>query len=99
VGEGAPQGLRRGMGPPAGLGPAATDDDAVLDHHRAHGRIGPGAPEPAPAERKCERHETLVIGVSGRLRALQRRPSQLVSVQAWGYKPKVSSPPFMELQC
>src|SRR5262249_50506203 len=98
-GAGAPQRLHLGMGPPARLGPPAADDDAVLDHHRAHGRIGPGAPEPTPAERKRERHETLVIGIPGRLRALQRRPSQLVSVQAWGYKPKVSSPPFMELQC
>jgi hypothetical protein len=81
-GAGAPQRLHLGMGAAAGLGPATPDDDAVLHHHGADGRIGPGAPEPTPAERKRERHETLVVGISGRLSLVQRRPSQLVSVQA-----------------
>ena len=49
--EGAPQRLDLGMRPATRLGPAATDDDAILDDHGADRRIGPGAPEPAAAER------------------------------------------------
>src|ERR1700694_5695565 len=44
--------LRLGMGPATRVGPAAADNDAVLDHDRADGRIGPGAALPAPAERQ-----------------------------------------------
>ena len=46
--------LGLGMGPPARLRPAAANDDSVLDEHRADCGIGPGAPEPVPAERKGE---------------------------------------------
>ena len=60
---GARQRLRLGMGTAAGLGPAAADDDAVLDHDRADGRIGPGAALPAPPERQRELHEALVGGL------------------------------------
>ena len=58
---GAAQRLDLRMRPAAGLRPAAADDDAVLDDHRTDGRIGPGAAEPAPAERKRQRHEAPVI--------------------------------------
>ena len=59
---GALQGFGFGMGPPARLGPAAADDDAILDHDRADRGIRPGAALPAPAERQCELHEALVGG-------------------------------------
>ena len=49
---GAAQGFDLGMRPAAGLGPAAADNDAVLDDHRADRRIRPGAAESAPAERQ-----------------------------------------------
>ncbi len=51
------QRLDLGMRPAAGLGPAAADNHAILDDHRADRRIGPGAAKPAPAERKRQRHE------------------------------------------
>ena len=51
---GAAQRLDFGMRPPAGLRPAAADDDAVLDDHRADRGIGPGAAEPAPAKRQAQ---------------------------------------------
>src|SRR4051812_31715884 len=57
---GALQRLDLRMRPPAGLGPAAADNDAVLDDHSADGRIGPGAAQPAPAQRQRQRHEALV---------------------------------------
>ena len=60
---GARQRLRLGMRPAAGLGPAAADNDAVLDHDRADGGIGPGAALPAPAERQRQLHEALVGGL------------------------------------
>ena len=60
---GARQRLRLGVGPAAGLRPAAADNDAVLDHDRADGGIGPGAALPAPAERQRELHEALVGGL------------------------------------
>ena len=44
----------------AGLGPAAPDDHAILDDDGADRRIGPGAPEPAAAERECELHEAQI---------------------------------------
>src|SRR5579863_7514207 len=43
-----------------GLGPAPSDDDTVLDHHGAHGRVGPRTPQSAPAERQRELHEAPV---------------------------------------
>ncbi len=69
---GAPQRLGLGMRPAARLGPAAADDDAVLDHDRADGRVRPGAPEPAPAERQRQLHEALIrgFGFLGFLRVL-----------------------------
>src|SRR5882757_11559735 len=57
---GAFQGFGLGMRPSARLGPAAADDDAILDHDGADGRIGPGAALPAPAERQRQLHEALV---------------------------------------
>ena len=62
--------LRLGMGTAAWLGPAATDDDAVLDHDRADGGIWPGAALPAPAERQRKLHEAPVGGL-GVLRFLR----------------------------
>ena len=56
---GAPQRLDLGMRPPARLGPAAPDHDAVLHHDRADRRIRPRIAEPAPAERQRERHEAV----------------------------------------
>ena len=49
------------MRPPAGLCPAAADDHAVFDDHRADRRIWPCTAEPAPAERERERHEAAII--------------------------------------
>ena len=59
---GALERLRLGMGTAARLRPAAPDDDAVLDHDRADGGIGPGAALPAPPERQRKLHEALVGG-------------------------------------
>jgi hypothetical protein len=64
---GALQRLGLGMRPAAGLGPAAADDDAVLDHDRADGGIGPGAALPAPAERQRQLHEALVGAFDSRI--------------------------------
>src|SRR5437016_3826908 len=58
----APQRLGLGMRPAAGLGPAAADNDAVLHHDRAYGRIGPGASLPAATERQRQLHGTQVGG-------------------------------------
>ncbi len=58
---GALQRLGLGVRPPARLGPAATDDDAVLDDHRADRRIGPGPAEPAAAECQRKLHETPIV--------------------------------------
>src|SRR5258705_1378479 len=57
---GTPQRLRLGMRTPTALRPAAADNDAVPDHDRADRRIGPGAAQPAAAERQRKLHETLV---------------------------------------
>src|SRR5882757_9115657 len=57
---GALQRLRLRMRPPARLGPAAPNDDAVLDHDRADRRIRPRTAQPAPAERQRKQHKTLV---------------------------------------
>ena len=69
---GASQRLGLGMRPSAGLRPATADDDAVFHHDRADGRVRPGAPQPAPAERQRKLHEALVrrFGLSGFLRVL-----------------------------
>src|SRR5579872_3905303 len=57
----------------ARLGPAATDNDAVLDHDRADGRVGPGLPQAAPPERQCDLHEAQI----GRFQIF-RLPRQLL---------------------
>ena len=62
---GAPQCLDLGMGPATSLRPAAADNDAVLDDHRADGGVRPGPPQPAPAERKRQRHEAHVVTTAG----------------------------------
>ena len=69
---GPSQRLRLGMRPAAWLRPAAADDDAILDDDRADGRVRPGAPQPAAAERQRELHEALVrrFGFFGFLRVL-----------------------------
>src|ERR1700676_383470 len=54
--------LGLGVRTAARLGPAAAYNDAVLDHERADGRIGPGAALPAPAKRQRQLHEALVGG-------------------------------------
>ncbi|MHC2931756.1 hypothetical protein ACVJA9_006553 [Bradyrhizobium diazoefficiens] len=61
---GTPQGLGLAMRTSAGLRPAAADDDAVFHDDGADGRIGPGPPLPAPAERQRKLHEA-AIGVLG----------------------------------
>ena len=57
---GAPERLRLGMGPSARLGPAAADNDAVLDDNSADGGVGPGAALPAPPESQRKLHEARV---------------------------------------
>src|SRR5581483_2658195 len=57
---GAVERLRLGMRAPARLGPAAADNDAVLHHDCAHGRIGRSAAQPAPPKRQRKVHETAV---------------------------------------
>src|SRR5882724_9196235 len=59
---GPPERLRLGVGTAAGLGPAAADDDAVLDDDSPDGGIGPGAPLPAPPQRQRQLHEAPVGG-------------------------------------
>ena len=58
------QRLLLGMGAAAGLGPAAADDHAILDHDAADGGIGRGAAPAAPAERQREAHKMLVGGLT-----------------------------------
>ena len=58
----APQRLRLRMRPPARLGPAAPDNDVILDDDRADGGIGPCTALPAPAERERELHITKIFG-------------------------------------
>ena len=60
---GAVERLGLGVGAATGLGPATADNDAILDHDRADGGIGPGAALPAPAERQCQLHEALIGGL------------------------------------
>src|SRR6185436_7146099 len=48
------------MRPSARLRPAAANDHTILDDDRADGRVRPGAPQPAPAERQRELHEALI---------------------------------------
>src|SRR6266404_5741875 len=62
--------------PAARLRPSATDDDAVLDHDRANGGIGLGAPLPAPPERQRQLHES-PIGGFRRFRLLELLPDLL----------------------
>src|SRR4029077_4872266 len=50
----------------APLGPAATDNDAVLDDQRADRGVRPGVTKIAPPERKCELH--VALGVRDRLK-------------------------------
>src|SRR5579883_137405 len=50
------QRLHLSVGTAACLRPAAADDDAVLDQHRADGRIGPGVPQTTPPECKRKLH-------------------------------------------
>src|SRR5262249_41069858 len=57
--------LGLGMRPTAGLRPATTQDHTVLDDNRADRRVGPGAAEPAPTERKRKLHETPILGRIG----------------------------------
>jgi hypothetical protein len=57
---GPPQRLDLGMRPPARLGPAAPDHDAVAHHHGADGRVRPGIAEPAPPERQRQAHEACI---------------------------------------
>src|ERR1700739_2946093 len=66
------QGDRVAVRTPAGLGPAAADDDAVLDHHGANSRVRPGASEAAPSQSQRELHESAVgcFGVTRLLRQL-----------------------------
>ncbi len=42
------------------LGPAAPDNDAVLDDDRADSRVRPGASEAAPAERQRQVHKAAI---------------------------------------
>ncbi len=77
-GTGAAERLGLGMGPPAGLGPAAADDHAVLRDHCADGGIGPGASEPAPAQRERERHEAGVFRAThGQRHPMRSTPTSL----------------------
>ena len=57
------QRLRFGVRTSACLRPATADNDAIFDHDRPDGRIGPGAPLPAPSERQRQLHKTLVGGL------------------------------------
>src|SRR5579872_7129412 len=64
------QRLHLRMGTAARLGPAAADNDTVLDDDGAHRRIGPGPPEATPAEYKRKLDEAQ-IGRSQILRFLR----------------------------
>ena len=72
-------GLR--MRPPTRLRPAAANDHAIFDEDRADRGIGPGASQPAPAERERQRHEAGVframIGIAQWVQLLSRRPITL----------------------
>jgi hypothetical protein len=66
---GAPQRLDLGMRSASGLGPAAADDFAVLDDHRADRGIRPSPAKPASAQHKRQRHKSAVVGNVGRCNA------------------------------
>ena len=75
-GAGAAESLGLGVGPATGLGPATADNHTVPRYHCADGRIGPGAPEPAPTQRERERHEAGVLRAShGRRHSMHSTPT------------------------
>jgi hypothetical protein len=75
-GTGTAQRLGLGMGPPAGLSPAAADDHSVFHDDRPDGGVGPGAAEAAAAERERERHEAGVFrAIHGRRRSMRLAPN------------------------
>ena len=75
-GAGAAESLGLGVGPATGLGPATADNHTVPGDHCADGRIGPGAPEPAPTQRERERHEAGVLRAShGRRHSMRSTPT------------------------
>src|SRR5262249_5647369 len=77
-GTGTAERLGLGMGPPAGLGPAAADNHAVLGDHCADGGVGPGASAPAPAPPKRERHEAGVFRAThGQRHPMRSTPTSL----------------------
>ena len=95
---GALERLGLGMRPAAGLRPAAAEDDAVLDDHRADRRIGPGAAEPAPAERERKLHEArdrapgrVAPGPDRRGRGLRFGRAHLRALAGFGSSSPVSS--------
>ena len=63
---GAGERFALGMGPAAGLGPAAADDSPLPHQHAADRRVGPDAAEAAPGERQRKRHEAAVGRRGGR---------------------------------
>jgi hypothetical protein len=58
---GPAQGFDFGMRPSARLRPAAADNHAILDDHRADRGVWPGAAQAATPERESKRHETLIV--------------------------------------
>ena len=84
---GLAQRLDFGVRTAAGLRPAAAEDDAVLDDHRADRRIGPDIAEPAPAERERKRPvdpERVEQMVSKIVRELESMGENEVSSEAIG---------------
>jgi hypothetical protein len=71
-GTGAAHRLGLGVGPPAGLSPAAAHNHPIFHDDRPHGRVRPGAAEAAAAERERERHEAGVFrAIHGRRRSMR----------------------------
>ncbi|MDB5574471.1 MAG: hypothetical protein JWR79_1628 [Tardiphaga sp.] len=68
----AAQSFRLGVRTAAVLGPAAPDDDTVLDDDRADRGIRCGPPQPAPTERQSQLHEATIdgLGEAGLVRML-----------------------------
>ncbi len=62
---GAGERLRLRMGPAAGGGPAAADNDTVLDDNRADRRVRPCLSEAAPSKRQRKLHIAAVGSLYG----------------------------------
>ena len=78
----APRSRRAAVRPAASSRARRSPAHPIVSHdHRTDRRIGPGAPEPAPAERQRERHEAGVIRAPRWFDVAHRVQLQLISAR------------------